>query len=95
MEKIRITAKEVTNKLGLTSLIYKEGRREVANIAYPAPAKYQDIPGILKGYRAGVNLTSASGFCWDTHDTIDTPKKTVEEYLNKVYYNKEVVIIYK
>ena len=95
MEKIKIIAKEVTNKLGLTSLIYKEGRREVANIAYPAPAKYQDIPGILKGYRASVNLTSANGFCWDVHDTIDTPKKTVEEYLNKVYYNKEVAIIYK
>lgn len=95
MEKIKITAKEFTNKLGLTSLIYKDGRREVANIAYPAPAEYQNIPGILKGYRAGVNITSAHGFCWDTHDTIDTPKKTVEEYLTKVYYNKEVVIIYK
>ena len=89
MTNVIITAKESVNKYGFVSLLYKEGRKVIAYINHPNE--------FTKGFRAGVNLNRYGGFCWGLHNTIETPKRTVEEYLINVYsgYNKSIVINYK
>ena len=89
MQTLIIKAKEQTDKLGITYLIYKDGRKEVARITYP-------INGILNGYRASVNTSRSGGVSWGIHPDIETPKATAEEYITNVYSitNKQILFQY-
>lgn len=91
MKKKRITAKIYTNRFGLTSLIYKDGKKEIAGVAFPVPESMNKSGLLIRGFRAFV---ASSGFCWEVCEDLNTPRATIENYLNRLYSNN-VIINYK
>ena len=70
--KYRAIAKECTDKYGFKKLVYKVNRKTICYISFPNE--------FAEGFRMCGN-----GFCYDLHPTIDKPKKSAEDFLNRLY----------
>ena len=72
MAKYTAIAKERVNGCGIKSLTYKVNRKIICEVVFPN--EFAD------GFRMCGN-----GFCYDLHPTIETPKRSAESYLNRLY----------
>ena len=82
MSKKVCKAKERVNRNGFRFLSYKVDRKIVVEVSFPN--EYSN------GFRCCGN-----GWCYDLHPTIEKPKQSAEDFLNRYYsYCGGVEIIY-
>lgn len=74
-----VTVKEITDKYGFKKLVYKYGRKKLAEITYPN--EYH--PNIYRADYTGCNI------CFDNRD-FEHLKNNVENTLNGIYFGNVI-----
>lgn len=81
--KITIKTQEVTDRYGIEKILYKSGRKTLAEITKP-----NEFNGMK--YRTSINITRYGGVGGDW-STMEKAKEVLKDYFNGLYFENVVI----